>query len=80
MRGIMEIKVDYLESDVIASGDSYRKKTNNVKKGDAIMISIFPGNDGIDYCYIVLTDTGEIKKVSTDLIKVVDTSFVSKNK
>ncbi len=70
----MNIKVDYLDSEIVKSGDAYRRRKKNTKKGDAVMINIFKDSDGQDYCHIVLPD-GEIKRVSVDLVKVVDNKY-----
>ena len=71
----MEIKVDYLESEIITSGDVHRRKAKSEKKGDATMVGLFSGDDGIDYCYIIIKETGEIKKVPKEFIKVVDKKY-----
>lgn len=75
----MKIKVNYLNSEVVTEGNVQRRKALTSKNADAILINIVPGHDGTDYCHIILTETGELKKVAINLIEVVDSDYITTN-
>jgi hypothetical protein len=73
----MNIKVEILESEIVADGDTHRRKAKKTKskEDDARLIHIYDKMDGTTWCHVVRRD-GQVEKHPITLIKVVDNAYL----
>lgn len=74
----MNIKVEILDSEttVLENGVTVKRaKSGKIKKADGVLVHIYENTMGKLYGIVVMS-TGEIERISYDLIKVVDKQYV----